>query len=683
MSSVTIQINGDSSEFDAAAKDVIDGFKAIAKQADKTSKEGSTGFETFKGVLGAAGVVGAINLAKSALTSLTATVGESVRLSNIQTDAINSLNQALINTGEYSAETSKDIQNFASELQATSRVGDEVILKNAALIQSLAELDKEGLKRTTRAALELSQGLGIGFEEASKKLARASKGQVDALKEVGIVVEKTGDNAKDFENALAAVESRFSGSAASKIKEYEGVSDQLGNTIGDVKEVFGDIVTQNPAVVSALGEANTGFQELGKFIKDNRDTLIQLINAGLIPFVEVGGSVVRVSIEIANGFLKIKDAIQDAAAEDTLEGLKTQLEEVRELNKDLVDVNTGERIKSTAETFLEAQIETLNKAREEDQKYIDDRNALFDGLVESTQGVQDRIVEALRNSYASQSELDEQENERMEARANAAVERKRLENEAKLEVEREFNQAFRDELADTLGKTVALEEEAAIQRLIGEGKYLEAKRKLIAANEKIERESIFTIRKFEDKTQKEKLSDLKSTLSTVSSLTASSSSELFAIGKAAALATATIDGIAAVQKALGSAPPPFNFALAAAVGAAQAVNLSKIASAKPPTGAFDGALVTSGSSMKDTEPFMLSKGEIVAPAKSFDEVVEGVAKERGFRKDGESAPNGQAQTIIFQGDILADDFYINALIDRIRDQVQFRNADLGVNGVTA
>src|SRR5690606_19987061 len=183
--------------------------------------------------------------------------------------------------------------------------------------------------------------------------------------------------------------------------------------------VFGDIVTQNPAIVAALGEANKGFKFLGDIVKENRDVIIQLINAGLVPFIEVGGSVVRISLEIANGFLKIKDAIQDAAAEDTLENLKTQLEEVRELNKDLVDVNTGERIKSTAETFLEAQIDALNKAREEDQKYIDERNALFDGLVESTQSVQDRIVEALRNSYANQTELDAQENERREARANA------------------------------------------------------------------------------------------------------------------------------------------------------------------------------------------------------------------------------------------------------------------------
>lgn len=63
----------------------------------------------------------------------------------------------------------------------------------------------------------------------------------------------------------------------------------------------------------------------------------------------------------------------------------------------------------------------------------------------------------------------------------------------------------------------------------------------------------------------------------LASLTRSSSEELQAIGKAAAIIQATIDGVLAVQKALASFPPPINFAVAAAVGAAAAVNVATIA----------------------------------------------------------------------------------------------------------
>jgi len=73
------------------------------------------------------------------------------------------------------------------------------------------------------------------------------------------------------------------------------------------------------------------------------------------------------------------------------------------------------------------------------------------------------------------------------------------------------------------------------------------------------------------------LNNLQSSFSTIATLQESSSKELQAIGKAAAIANATIDGYAAVQKALASAPPPFNFAIAALVGVAAAANVAKIA----------------------------------------------------------------------------------------------------------
>jgi tape measure domain-containing protein len=65
--------------------------------------------------------------------------------------------------------------------------------------------------------------------------------------------------------------------------------------------------------------------------------------------------------------------------------------------------------------------------------------------------------------------------------------------------------------------------------------------------------------------------------SSLATLSNSSNKKLAAIGKAAAIAQATIDGIVAVQKALASAPPPYNYALAAAVGVAAAANVAKIA----------------------------------------------------------------------------------------------------------
>lgn len=66
----------------------------------------------------------------------------------------------------------------------------------------------------------------------------------------------------------------------------------------------------------------------------------------------------------------------------------------------------------------------------------------------------------------------------------------------------------------------------------------------------------------------------------LATLSQSENKKLAVVGKAAAITQATIDGVLGVQKALASAPPPVNFALAAAVGVAAAANVAKIATAR-------------------------------------------------------------------------------------------------------
>lgn len=72
-------------------------------------------------------------------------------------------------------------------------------------------------------------------------------------------------------------------------------------------------------------------------------------------------------------------------------------------------------------------------------------------------------------------------------------------------------------------------------------------------------------------------------------LSQSSNSKLAAIGKAAAITQATIDGYLAVQKALAAFPPPFNFAAAAAVGVATAANVANIAGIGFSQGGYTGS----------------------------------------------------------------------------------------------
>jgi hypothetical protein len=96
----------------------------------------------------------------------------------------------------------------------------------------------------------------------------------------------------------------------------------------------------------------------------------------------------------------------------------------------------------------------------------------------------------------------------------------------------------------------------------------------------------------------------------LASLSSSSNKTLAAIGKAAAITQATIDGFLAVNRALGALPPPFNFAAAAVVGAAAAVNVAKIA------GLADGGRVSGPGGPRDDKVLTrLSNGEFVVNAR--------------------------------------------------------------------
>lgn len=80
--------------------------------------------------------------------------------------------------------------------------------------------------------------------------------------------------------------------------------------------------------------------------------------------------------------------------------------------------------------------------------------------------------------------------------------------------------------------------------------------------------------------QQLRLQGAATTFSTLAQLQNSGNAKLAAVGRVAAIAQATMDGYLAVQKALASAPPPYNYIAAAAVGVVAAANVAKIAGVK-------------------------------------------------------------------------------------------------------
>lgn len=691
-SEITIKIGGDSKELTKEVEKVKKALKDFGDEGEKSIEKPNLAMASFIGNIASDIVLGALNKLVDLFGSVAGAAIEFAGAAEEDAKALNQLNIALAQTGQYSAATASQMEMFANELGRSSQFSSVAIAQTAAYIQQVARLSSTELPRATQATSDFASALGIDIDSAGKVVGRALSGNVEALGKYGIELKSTGDKAKDMALVLEALESRFGGASVASIQTFSGATAQLKNSYEDLgKAIFGQL-TQTPAVIGAISGINAIFQELKKIVDENQDAIKEFITDGVLFFVD-GISVAAGAITLLmDAFTLGRQAF--ASFEDfwlmTVQNIVMGAELIVQASVALTDFFgvTTEIQKSAAET-LRTVANTIAEVRAENQA---ETEAMVADNETRTQAITDfaaRSEEAVRASVESAKAAEGEKTaamlEEMNVRGQIAEEQRIKEDEeaiAKKELailQSEENLAF---IQDVLGKEAALREQARIQELTKTGSYAAALKQQRAAMTKAEQEQIFAVQKFEDLSQKQRLANLQSTLGTIATLQSSGSKELFIIGKAAAIGTATIDGIQAVQKALASAPPPLNFALAAVVGVATAANIAKIASTPAPTGAADGAFVNKGIPGMDDQPFMLSRGEVVAPARDFDDVVEGTARQRGFIKpeedQGAGANGGGAQVvnITINGDILADDSYVNQLAEKLADVTRFRNGPL-------
>lgn len=132
----------------------------------------------------------------------------------------------------------------------------------------------------------------------------------------------------------------------------------------------------------------------------------------------------------------------------------------------------------------------------------------------------------------------------------------------------------------------------------------------------------------EYKYQEQRLNDYSDMFGKLAGLSSSGNKELAAIGKAAAVTQATIDGYLAVQKALASSPPPMNYVNAAIAGTMAAAQVANIMSTNVGNFATGGQVMVGGRDGVDKNNINMNvtKGERVtietpAQQKATDEAI--------------------------------------------------------------
>lgn len=630
--SLVAETSGLKAELNAAAKVTKDAASkmddAIAAFSENSSK--NVGFfesamATATGFLASQAVLGAFNMVKDAAAALGQELLEGAQSAIAEEQALTRLANSLALSGNYSDAALKSLKDFTGQMETQTGVADDVVASNLAMLSSLTKLDAEGLKAAQKAALDLSAATGKDLESATQMVAKSINGSSDAFKKMGITIVESTDKAQALHNTISVLNGQFGGAAAGAAKTFQGSLTNMNNAWGNLTESIATAITQNPVIIAMfnkvaeiLSDLTTEADGAGISLKEGVAKAIFFVGDALqvtIGTIDTFYRAFSAAIQglqlgleaIAGGINYVADAL--GLIED-----KEPFQRLNEKSESLFQTINGETaLSSFAGKLAEVQYAgesaygSIQKSSEGVKATIENQTKTVGGLSEEYKTLLTTYATGLAEQGAA---LDNHYLYENELRATNL--------ELALAQEGEFSLARQELMAtDFEARNEAMLAQQEVERtnletahannLISEQQYQSA-RLALAQKQNLE------LKKFElDKTQTEKeqqktrQANLESTLGTIATLQQSSSKELQAIGKAAAIAQATIDGYAAVQKALAAAPPPYNFALAALVGTATAVNIAKIAG----IGLKDGGTIMGGGANVDTVPATLAKGETV------------------------------------------------------------------------
>jgi len=200
------------------------------------------------------------NLTRNLTLPIVAMGAASVKAFDTQQKAIAQVEAGLISTGQAAGFTSKELQKMASDLQAKTLFGDEVILKDAtAQLLTFTNIAGEQFARTQKAALNLATRLDGDLKSASIQLGKALNDPIanlSALSRSGIQFSKdqkevikslaeTGRLAEAQTIILDELEKQYGGAAEAARLAGLGPFQALQMVLSDLSEEFGALIMEN------------------------------------------------------------------------------------------------------------------------------------------------------------------------------------------------------------------------------------------------------------------------------------------------------------------------------------------------------------------------------------------------------------------------------------------------------
>ena len=495
------------------------------KEASLLLRIKTAGEEALEKVQDNLGKIGTIGVA--AFGILTAAIIKGISEYSQQEQAVNSLTRAMVNNGIYSKELKDSYLAQADALSKVTLFGDEQIIAAQSAFSQQAR-GVQLTKENTKAILDFAQAQGIDAAQAAELVGKAVGTSTNALARYGIEVTATASKSEKMSQVLEGLNSKFGGQAEAATGGL-GALQLLSKSVGELFENLGQKLAPTITIVAqSLNQLVNSSSEADSFINiigDGFNYLTRISTSVVYAFQSLGTTIGGVFGTIA-GSISLLINGQFAAAKTALENGFDDL------------ANERERIE-----------------QEHNAKILELQNANLQSKIQSSQQEEQLLIQSLqrKNEIIQQDALANQERD-----LQNLITQSDLKTQMELALLSGKNSAVyaaeaaaadkRYQLATTQAqKTAALADKYRATELENQAKVNEAK-----------------------------LQQTKDVLSQVSTIQNSSNKHLAALGKAAALTQIAIEGPVAITRALSAAPPPFNFALAAGVGAAIASQVASV-----------------------------------------------------------------------------------------------------------
>lgn len=513
--------------------------------------------------------------------------------------ATNALNQSLIQQGVYSKDLKEKYAAMGAELQRKTKFDDDAATSAQAVLQGyLKEL--QITPQLMKATADLATAKGIDLASAATLVGKSIGTSTNALGREGIELDKNATSSQKLALVTEALNGKFGGQAEAAAQGL-GSLDQMKNALGNLAEAAGGRLAP---MVTLVAQAITSFaNELlsNQTVVNGFTSVIQgMAQGGVIVkniFMGVGeviknvfGAQITAITQLMDGnFKQAYESMRggfSAAADGIVARNATMKEEMTAVDAAFANQKVAEDeadiARITASETRKAEIHTLSN----EQKL-----AAQEALLLAQQEKQKKYDAQIDAIFAAR---DQAEIQRLTFQEQFKTNKKLLELNAQIAAEQ--------------NQTKKLELESQKRKLIDE------------EFTKFRRDQMTTLEKLEDTMQSKSVQTFEKGMNALVKLQNSKSKELAAIGKAAALASISIEtakGATAAYASLAGIPivgPALGAVAAAAViaygaeqfAAASGVNLAEGGIVRATTG---GVNATIGEGGRDEAVIPLEDGD--------------------------------------------------------------------------